>query len=80
MGTYRYEGGIILQDTTYKTSPLNLPFATSFGTVDIGTAVPLAAGFSVQAGVKNLFDRNYYYTAGYSEAGRNWYVNGRYRF
>jgi iron complex outermembrane receptor protein len=80
IGNYRYEGGITLQDTTYKTAPANLPFATSYGTVDIGGLVPIASGFSVQAGVKNLFDRNYYYTAGYPEAGRNWYLNGRFRF
>jgi iron complex outermembrane receptor protein len=80
IGNYRYEGGIILQDTTYRTAPDNFPFATSYGTVDIGAVVPLAEGFSLQVGVKNLFDRNYYYTAGYPEAGRNWYLNGRYRF
>jgi iron complex outermembrane receptor protein len=80
IGNYRYEGGITLQDTTYRTAPQNLPFASSFGTVDIGTVVPICAGFSMQTGVKNLFDRNYYYTAGYPEAGRNWYLNGRYRF
>jgi iron complex outermembrane recepter protein len=79
-GTFRYEGGITLQDTTYKTVPANLAFASSYGTVDIGTVVPIQAGFSVQAGIKNVFDRNYYYTAGYPEAGRNWYFNARYRF
>ena len=35
---------------------------------------------SVQAGVKNLLDRNYFYTAGYPEIGRNWFLNFRYRF
>ena len=80
IGNYRYEGGIVLQDTTYRTAPNNLPWSTSYGTVDIGTVVPIYSGFSVQAGVRNLFDRDYYYTAGYPEAGRNWYVNGRYRF
>jgi iron complex outermembrane recepter protein len=38
------------------------------------------AGFSVQAGIKNLFDRNNYHTAGYPEMGRNWYWNGRFTF
>jgi iron complex outermembrane receptor protein len=80
LASYRYEGGIILQDTTYRTAPLNLPFATSYGMVDLGTVVPIGAGFSIQAGVKNLFDRDYYYTAGYPEPGRNWYFNARYRF
>ena len=35
---------------------------------------------TVQAGIKNLLDRNYYYTAGYPEEGRNWFVNLRYQF
>jgi len=30
--------------------------------------------------VKNLFDRNYYYTAGYPEIRRNWFVNLRFHF
>jgi len=80
IGNFRYEGGIVLQDTTYKTAPGNLAWSTSYGTVDLGTVVPIYAGFSVQAGIKNLFDRDYYYTAGYPEAGRNWYFNARYRF
>ena len=81
IATYRYEGGIILQDTTYpRTSPDYLPFATSYGIMDLGTIVPIHAGFSAQVGVKNLFDRDYYYTAGYPEAGRNWYINLRYTY
>lgn len=77
----RYEGGLTLQDTSYPTtSPLFLPFAASFATMDIGGVVPIRNHFSVQAGVKNLFDRNYYYTAGYPEAGRTWYLNGRFQF
>ncbi len=80
IGNFRYEGGIILQDNTYRTAPQNLAFASSYGTVDFGTVLPIYSGFSVQAGVRNLFDRDYYYTAGYPEAGRNWYFNARYRF
>jgi iron complex outermembrane recepter protein len=80
IGNYRYEGGIVLQDTTYKAGPASLAWSASYGTADIGTVVPIYAGFSVQAGVKNLLDRDYSYTAGYPEAGRNWYFNARYRF
>jgi iron complex outermembrane recepter protein len=79
IATFRYEGGITLQDTTYSTVPLAMS-AASFGVVDLGSMVPVYAGFSFQVGVKNLFDRNYFYTIGYPEAGRNWYFNGRYRF
>ena len=77
----RYESGLTLQDTTYATtSPLFQPFAESYATTDIMTVVPIRSGVRLQAGVKNLFDRNYYYTAGYPEEGRNWYVNLRYQF
>ena len=78
LATYKYEGGILLQDTTY--SPYPPEFATSYGVVDLGTVIPVYAGLSFQVGVKNALDRNYYFTAGYPEAGRNWYFNGRYRF
>src|SRR5262249_2909275 len=77
----RYEGGLTLQDTTYTApSPLLLPFSESFATMDIGGVLPIRNRFSIQVGVKNLFDRNYYYSAGYPEAGRTWYVNGRFQF
>jgi iron complex outermembrane receptor protein len=77
----RYEGGLTLQDTTYSSkSPLFLPFSESFGTLDIGTIIPVYKRATVQAGIKNLLDRNYYYTAGYPEEGRNWFVNLRYQF
>ena len=77
----RYEGGLTLQDTTYATtSPLFRPFPESFGTMDIGAVVPVYRKATIQAGIKNLFDRNYYYVAGYSEEGRNWFLNLRYQF
>lgn len=77
----RYEGGLTLQDTTYaSTSPLFLPFGASYATTDIVAVVPISHGVSLQAGVKNLLDRNYYYTAGYPEEGRNWFFNLRYHF
>jgi iron complex outermembrane receptor protein len=78
MANFRYEGGLTLQDTTY--SPARPPYGASYGTVDLGTVAPIYAGLSLQAGIKNLFDRDYYYTAGYPESGRNWFFNLRYRF
>jgi iron complex outermembrane receptor protein len=48
--------------------------------VDLGATAPIRVGMSVQAGVKNLLDRNYYYWEGSPDAGRNWYLNLRYRF
>jgi len=34
----------------------------------------------IQAGITNLFDRNYILVDGYPEAGRMVYINMRYRF
>ena len=80
MATRRYEGGLTPQDTTgASTSPLYLPHAGSYGTVDLGAVVPIRSGLMAQVGVKNLFDRNYYYTAGCPDAGRKWYLNLGYR-
>ncbi len=78
---FRYEGGLRLQDTTYATaSPLFSPFAESFTITDLGVAAPIWKGADLHIGVKNVFDRNYYYTAGFPESGRNWYINMRYIF
>ena len=81
MVSVRYESGLILQDTTYATiSPLFQPFEESFATADLAAVVPIAHGVGVQAGVKNVFDKNYVYTAGYPEAGRNGFLNVRWHF
>jgi iron complex outermembrane receptor protein len=77
----RYESGILLQDTTYPTnSPPFSPRSEAYATTDLIGIVPIRSKMSVQAGINNLFDRNFYYTAGYPEPGRNWFVNLRYRF
>jgi len=77
----RYESGLTLQDTTYATtSPLFLPRSEAYATTDFIAVIPIRSGLSLQAGVKNLLDRNYYYTAGYPEEGRNWFFNMRYHF
>lgn len=89
MFTYQYQGGYTVQDTTWSNKiitdaalykKLTAVYGKSFGTVDIIAVIPVAAGFKVQAGIKNLFDRDYYYSAGFPEAGRNWFVNMRYQF
>jgi iron complex outermembrane receptor protein len=46
----------------------------------LGGSFPIRAGLKVQIGVKNLFDRNYYYEEGFPEPGRSWYLNTRYAF
>ena len=75
LASARYESG------TFTTNYANAIVPSSnFATMDLGGILPIYAGASLQVGVKNLFDRNYYYQEGYPEAGRNWYVNLRYRF
>jgi iron complex outermembrane receptor protein len=51
-----------------------------FATWDLAGTVPIYKGATMQAGVKNLLDRNYYYVLQYPEEGRNWFINMRYRF
>jgi iron complex outermembrane recepter protein len=75
LATARYESGTI----TTNDSSLVVP-ASRFGTLDLGSLIPIYAGAMLQVGVRNLFDRFYYYQEGYPESGRNWYVNLRYRF
>ena len=71
----RYQSGAVAM------SDNNLPLpAATFTTVDLGGTLPIRAGLSVQAGVKNLFDRNYYYWEGFPEQGRNWYATLRCTF
>jgi iron complex outermembrane recepter protein len=77
----RYENGLTVQDTTYaSSSPLYLPHDISFATMDLGALVPLYKQVSIQAGIRNAFDKNYYYTPGYPEIGRNWLLNARWQF
>lgn len=73
----RYEGGIIVNDTINSASKY---WSTAMAVTDLGVTVPVAKGFKAQAGVNNLLDRSYFYTAGYPEAGRNWYLNVRYQY
>jgi iron complex outermembrane receptor protein len=57
---------------------------SNFATWDVGGSVPLynkkGQQAIIQAGVRNLLDRNYYQTLDYSEEGRNWFINARYTF
>lgn len=75
MATMRYESGTI----TTNDSGVIVP-ASKFATADLGLVVPLCVGMSMQTGIHNLFDRNYYYREGFPEPGRNWHFRIRYRF
>jgi len=71
----RYEAGAVTSNDSARPVP-----ASKFATTDLGGVIPIYGGASLQVGIKNLFDRNYYYQEGFPEAGRTWYFNGRYRF
>jgi len=73
--TVRYEAGTI----STNDSGLVVP-ASKFATADLGGLITIKGAATVQAGVKNLFDRNYYYQEGFPEAGRTWYFKTGYRF
>jgi iron complex outermembrane recepter protein len=82
IASLRHEGGLTLQDSTYTnlTLPEARPWGAFHSIIDLSTVIPVHQGMSLQLGVKNLFDKDYYYAAGYPESGRNWFLNGRYRF
>jgi iron complex outermembrane receptor protein len=54
--------------------------AGSYSLMNLTATYTLPHGFSVGAGVNNLFDRNYQLTEGYPEEGRNAFVNLTYRY
>lgn len=62
-------------------------FSTSYGAAAGAFAVFNASAsvhvwkyFSIEGGVNNIFDRNYSLVEGYPEAGRNYFINLRYRY
>ena len=62
-------------------------YSTSYGAATGAFAVFNATAswhvwkyFSLEGGVNNIFDRNYSLVEGYPEAGRNFFVNLRYRY
>jgi iron complex outermembrane receptor protein len=71
----RFESGAV------GMSDNNLPLpAAAFATFDAGGTLPIRVGISVQAGIRNLLDRNYFYWEGFPEEGRTGYVTLRYGF
>ncbi|MCI0389583.1 MAG: TonB-dependent receptor [Acidobacteria bacterium] len=51
-----------------------------FTVVDAQASYCIGENIELQGGINNLFDRNYSLFEGYPEAGRNLFVNVRYRF
>ena len=80
LASARYENGNI-GDFIVEDGNLVIPVpASNFATADFGGIIPLLGGTKLEIGVKNIFDRNYYYREGYPMAGRNWYCNMKYNF
>ncbi len=78
--TARYESGNI---GNFSVNELGYTYpipASKFATADLGGTFRLFGGPKLQAGVKNIFDRYYYYREGYPMIGRNWYCNMKYEF
>jgi iron complex outermembrane receptor protein len=75
IASVRHQSGIV----AISDNGLPLPSA-SFTIVDAGAAIPIRGRVNLQAGVKNVFDANYYYWEGYPEAARNVYVTLRVTF
>ncbi len=71
----RYEGGRFFQNDGGRFGR-----ASNFAAVGLGGMVKLYRQVELQAGVNNAADRLYFLVDGYPEAGRNAYVNLRYRF
>ena len=53
---------------------------SGFGNSNAKLIYEPVSGLSLEAGVSNLFDKNYYYQAGYPEEGRVYFGNIRYKF
>ena len=71
----RHQSGIVAMSD----NGLPLPSA-AFTILDLGASAPIRSGVSVQGGIKNLFDADYYYWEGFPESGRSVYVTLRYAF
>lgn len=59
-------------DGMYDTGP--------YTRVNMKASYKIKEGFVVEAGVDNMLDRNYEYSAGYPEPGRTYFTNLKYRF
>ena len=80
IATARYESGNVGDFFIDGNEILQVIPASNYATLDLGGIFPVYAGLKLQIGANNLFDRNYYYREGYPRAGRNWFLNMKYRF
>ncbi len=67
-------------DSSRFSSSNGVEVARAFTVFDAKIMYELIKGFYAEAGVRNIFDRNYAVQEGYPEPGRNYFVNMRYTF
>lgn len=72
----RYESERYINNAAIYSSYLT----NDFFLMDLKMAYRPMKAFELAVGVKNLFDRNYYYSYGYPQEGRSYYANARYTF
>lgn len=64
----------------YVDTAVSKPKTESFMTVDVKVVYQATKALEIAAGVKNVFDENYYFTEGHPQEGRNYYATVRYVF
>ncbi len=64
----------------YVDNTVNNPTTRPFVLMNLKVSYNISNNFELSAGINNIFDKYYYYTEGYPEAGRNYYANVDYTF
>jgi vitamin B12 transporter len=71
VGAWRVGASVIAQDARYD-DVQNAIRMGGYATVDLRAERPLGAGWTLQAGLRNAFDRHYETAAFYAQPGREW--------
>jgi len=58
----------------------NTTTSREFVVVNTKISYEVIKDFILESGVNNVFDRNYSYSDGYPELGRNYFFQARYKF
>lgn len=74
MPLFRYES------SRYVDNEASSPKTKPFFTMDLKMAYRFKNGLELNAGIKNITDKNYYYSEGFPEEGRTYYAGIRYLF
>lgn len=69
-----------MESERYVDNEVNTPTTKDFMVMDIKSTYQVTKAFEVSAGIKNVFDKYYYYTEGHPTEGRNYYATVRYIF